>query len=130
MDEELPELVDVYATATYSKCLYSQLSQDELDSLYRFTTCKDHLKKKIASINYDPIYSHGANNNGNFDYSVQFKISVRRLKWEGARSNIWKHFDTDIWERGYETMIKLSRIHQKWLIYLSTLFEPYTCVRK
>ena len=113
-DKALPDLVEVYATATYSQCPYSQLSQDDLDSLYRFTTSKDHLKNNIASINYDRIYSHGADNAGTFEHSIQFRISVKRQNlWEGARSYIWKHLGTDVWERGNGTKIKLSRIHQK-----------------
>ena len=53
----LPEIVNVYATATFSQCPYLQLSQEDLDSLYMFITSKDHLKNNIASIHYDKIYS-------------------------------------------------------------------------
>ena len=110
----LPEIVDVFATATFSLCAYSQLSQDDLDSLYRFITSKEHLKKNIASIHYDKIYSLGSDNAGTFEHAVQFRIGVRRQNlWEGPRSYIWKHLGSDVWERGSGTLIKLSHIHQK-----------------
>ena len=68
----LPELVDVYATAAFSRCPNSQLNQDYLDSVCRFVTSKDHLN--IASIHHDRIFTFGANNTGTFEHSVQFKL--------------------------------------------------------
>ena len=114
VSEMLPKLVDVYATATFSQCPNSQLTQEYLDSLYRFITSKDHLKKNIANIYYDRIYDLGANHAGTFEHSVQFRMAVKSQNlWEGCRSYIWKHLGSDVWERGNGTKIKLSRIHQK-----------------
>ena len=80
----MPEIVNVYATATFSQCPYLQLSQEDLDSLYMFITSKDHLKNNIASIHYDKIYSLWSSNAGTFDHAVQFRIGVRRQNlWEG-----------------------------------------------
>ena len=110
----MPEEVDIYATATFSQCPNVQLTQDDLVSLHHFITSEEYLKKNVARIHYDRVYTLGENHTGSYEHSVQPRIVVKRLNlWEGARSYIWKHLGSDIWERSNGTLIKLSRIHQK-----------------
>ena len=110
----MPEKIDIYATATFSQCPNVQLTQDDLDSLHHFITSEEYLKKNVAIIHYDRVYTLGENHTGSYEHSVQPRIVVKRLNlWEGARSYIWKHLGSDIWERSNGTLIKLSHIHQK-----------------
>lgn len=110
----LPDIVEVYALASFKNSPHASLTQDDLNSLGRFITSKDHLQRNIARVHYDTISSNGMNSNGTYSYTVQVKILVlRKHLWEGARSYIWKHLGSDIWERGNGTKISLSRIHQK-----------------
>ena len=37
----------VHATAVFKNCPHAQLTQDDIDSLGRFITCTDHLKKNV-----------------------------------------------------------------------------------
>ena len=108
-----PDIVDVYALASFKNSPHASLTQDDLNSLGRFITSKDHLQRNIARVHYDTISSNGMISNGTYSY-IQVKILVlRKHLWEGARSCIWKHLGSDIWERGNGTKISLSRIHQK-----------------
>ena len=110
----LPDIVEVYALASFRNSPNASLMQDDIESMGRFVTSKDHLKRNVAKVEYDIISSNGINSNGTYDYTVQVKILVfRRNRWEGVRSYIWKHLGSDIWERGNGTIISLSRIHQK-----------------
>ena len=110
----LPDIVEVYALASFRNSPNASLMRDDIESMGRFVTSKDHLKRNIAKVEYDVITSDGINSNGTYDYTVKVKILVfRRNLWEGARSYIWKHLGSDIWERGNGTIISLSRIHQK-----------------
>ena len=88
--------------------------QDEIDSLGRFLTSKDHLKRNIANIHIERVFNNGGNDVGSYEHSVQVKLEVWRCNlWEGARSYIWKRLGSDIWERGNGMKISSSRIHQK-----------------
>ena len=112
--EALQNKVDVYATAHFKQCPNAQITQDEIDSLGRFLTSKDHLGRNISNISIESVFSDGVNYNGTFEHSVQVKLQVWQSNlWQGARSYVWKHLGTDIWERGNGTKISLSRIHQK-----------------
>ena len=112
--DDLPEIVVVHATAVFRNCPNVSIAQDDLDSVARFITSKDHLVKNIDSIQYDRISNHGMDNNGTYEHSVQVRIAVRRKNlWEGARSYLWKHLAHDLWERSNGTTITLTRIHVK-----------------
>ena len=102
------------ATAVFRNCPNVSIAQDDLDSVARFITSKDHLVKNIDSIQYDRISNHGMDNNGTYEHSVQVRVAVRRKNlWEGARSYLWKHLAHDLWERSNGTTITLTRIHVK-----------------
>ena len=110
---KVPDIVTVYATATFENSP-SRLTQDEVESLGRFITNKEHLKRNIADVQVDHFSSQEVRA-GYFKHTVQIKISVRTAGlWEGARSYIWKHLGDDSWERGNGTRITLGRIHQKY----------------
>ena len=112
--DDLPEIVVVHATAVFRNCPNVSIAQDDLDSVARFITSKDHLVKNIDSIQYDRISNHGMDNNGTYEHSVQVRVAVRRKNlWEGARSYLWKHLAHDLWERSNGTTITLTRIHVK-----------------
>ena len=96
----------VHATAVFRNCPNVSIAQDDLDSVARFITSKDHLVKNIDSIQYDRISNHGMDNNGTYEHSVQVRIAVRRKNlWEGARSYLWKHLAHDLWERSTQVYI-------------------------
>ena len=110
---KVPDIVSVYATATFENSP-SHLTQDEVESLGRFITNKEHLKRNIADVQVDHFSSQEVRA-GYFKHTVQIKISVRTAGlWEGAGSYIWKHLGDDSWERGNGTRITLGRIHQKY----------------
>ena len=112
--EDMPEIGEVYATAVFPKCPIVSIAQDDLDSVARFITSKDHLMKNIDSIKYGRILNHRRYDNGTFEHSVQVRMAVRRKNlWEGARSYLWKHLANDLWERSNGTSITLTRIHVK-----------------
>ena len=48
----LPDIVDVYALATFEHCPYENLTQDDMDSLGRFITSKDHLQRNMQIVRY------------------------------------------------------------------------------
>ena len=113
-DVDLPEEVVIFAKACFGNCPFDHLSQDDMESLTRFITSKDHLKKNIAKIQFDRVYFEGRNERGTYEHLVNVRMSVlRRNLWQGARAYIWKHLGSDVWERGNGTTIELSRIHQK-----------------
>ena len=104
----------VHATAVFKNCPNAQLTQDDIESLGRFITCTDHLKKNVATVHHDLVFSDGVDMNGTFQHSVQVRIVVRTENlWQGARSYLWKHLGNDEWERSNGTTITLIRIHQK-----------------
>ena len=104
----------MYALAIFEHFPYENLTQDDMDSLGRFITSKDHLQRNIANFQILNVYNNGANAVGTFDHAVQVKIAVLRCNlWEGVRSYLWKHLGSDLWERSNGTTISLSRIHQK-----------------
>ena len=67
----------VHATAVYKNCPHAQLTQDDIDSLGRFITCTDHLKKNVAIVHHDLVFSDGIDMNDKFQHSVQVRIVVR-----------------------------------------------------
>ena len=95
-------------------CPHARVTQDDVDSLGRFITCTDHLRKNIVKVHHDLVTYDGFDANGTFKHSVHIRIEVRRRNlWEGARSYLWQHLGNDIWESSHGTMISLIRIHQK-----------------
>ena len=62
----------MYALAIFEHCPYENLTQDDMNSLGRFITTKDHLQR--------------ANAVGNFDHAVQVKIAA-------LRCNLWEFTD-------------------------------------
>ena len=98
--EQLPEIVVIHAKACFERCPNDILFQDDLDSVTRFVTSKDHLKRNITSVEFDRVTFDGVDEGGTFEHSVQLRIAVlQRNLWQGARAYIWKHLGADIWER-------------------------------
>ena len=110
-----PELdvVELFATAVFANSSYSQLNQDEFQSLGRFATSSEHLARNIVRVIIDRHDSRSAAD-GKFVHSAQVRIHVRTNRlWESPRSYVWKHLGQDTWDRGNGTRITIRRIHQK-----------------
>ena len=86
--------------------------QDEIESLYRFITSKDHLQRNIKNIKMNYLSTKYIRNS--FEHLVEVKLFVNTDQlWESPRNYIWKHLGNDsVWTRGNGTEIRLTRIHQ------------------
>ena len=114
LENDLPEIVVVYAKACFASCPVNSLSHDDLESLSRFINSKDHLQKNIANIQFESVRFDGVDDRGLFEHSVQVKLAVlRRNLWQGARAYVSKHLGSEIWERSNGSTIVLNRINQK-----------------
>jgi len=81
--EQLPEIVVIHAKACFERCPNDILFQDDLDSLTRFVTSKDYLKKNITSVEFDRVTFDGVDEGGTFEHSVQLRIAVlQRNLWQ------------------------------------------------
>ena len=109
---EIPPVVTIYAMAVVEDSPYVTLADEELDSLRRFLTCKDHLMRNIAHIEFNHLSSRELRSR--FKHIIDVKIHVKTANlWEGARSYIWRHIGNDTWTRTNGTRIELVKIHQK-----------------
>jgi hypothetical protein len=109
----VPTIAVVHATAIFEDCPSSVVTQDEIDSLVRFLTSKDHLSRNIDNIVYNVLSSREFRNE-RFKHTVQVQLNVKTANlWESARGYIWKHLGADSWTRGNGTRMTLVRIHQK-----------------
>ena len=108
-----PDVIEVFAEAVFECSPSPSLTQDELESLGRFTTSLEHLQRNIRNIVVDRHSSHGVYD-GRFTHTANIRIFVRGENlWQSARSYLWKYLGQDSWERGNGTVISLKRIHQK-----------------
>jgi hypothetical protein len=102
----------IHATADIEDSPNGNLIDEELDSLLRFITSRDHLKQNNNNIEFEHVSTREFRTK--FKHLVGVKINVKTVNlWEAARSYIWKHIGNDTWTRGNETKITLARIHQK-----------------
>ena len=106
--------VTIYATAIIEDSVYATLVNDDVESLVRFLTSKEHLLRNIAHIEYNPLSSREFRNS-KFKHTVQVMLHVKTEHlWEGPRGYIWRHLGSDnSWTRGNGTTITLVKIHQK-----------------
>ena len=109
----IPPIVPVHATAIFENSPNSNVMQDEIDSLVRIITSKNHLARNVNDVLYSILPSTEFGNQ-TFKHTVQVQINVKTANlWEGARGYIWKHLGSDTWTRGNGTRIGLVRILQK-----------------
>ena len=102
-----PSAVTIHATAVIENSPFQCFCQDELDSIVRFVTNKDHLRKNVANIKYCNASTRVQN--GALMHFVQIEILVNvESLWESPRSYLWKHVGQDSWERGNGSTIKLT----------------------
>ena len=108
-----PQFATVYTTAVIENSPYSSFSQDEWESIGRFATNKDHLRKNISNLQYCRSSTRNIGNNL-FEHIVEIQIlvSIESL-WQSPRAYLWKHIGQDYWERGNGSKIRLTKIHQK-----------------
>ena len=103
----------MHATAIFENSPNEIVTQDEIDSLVRFITSKDHLARNVNDIQYSVLSSREFGDR-KFKHTAQVMINMKTADlWEGARGYIWKHLGLDTWTRGNGTRIALVRIHQK-----------------
>ena len=106
-------IVTIHATAVLEDSPFSTLMQEEVDSLVRFVTNKEHLARNIENIVYDHLSSREFRST-RFKHTVALKLIVKTANlWEGPRNYLWKHIGQDTWTRGNGTLINIVRIHQK-----------------
>ena len=106
-----PAVAVIHATAIIQNSPYHSFSQDEWNSILRFITNKDHLKKNVTNVEYCQSSSKDQGNTC-FMHSVLLKILVKTEPlWESPRSYLWKHVGQDTWERGNGSSIMLTKIH-------------------
>ena len=104
--------VTLNATAVIENSPYGSFCQDEWESILRFATDKDHLKRNIENFKY--CHSTTKRLQDAFVHSVNLEIQVRTTSlWETPRSYLFKHVGQDSWERGNGSTIRLTKIHQK-----------------
>ena len=103
----------VHVTVIFENSRNEIVKQDEIDSLVRFITSKDHLARNVNDIQYSVLSSREFGDQ-KFKHTAQVMINMKTaILWEGARGYIWKHLGLDTWTRGNGTRIALVRIHQK-----------------
>ena len=111
--ESIPPIVTIDATSIFDDSPNHTLMNDEVDSLVRFLTNKEHLSRNICNIEYSHLSSREVSTS-KYKHTVGLKIQVRAGNlWEGPRSYLWKHIGQDTWSRGNGTSINVVRIHQK-----------------
>ena len=106
-------IVTIHATAVFDDSPNHNLTNDEVDSLVRFLTNKDHLNRNILHIEYSHLSSRESTTD-KYKHTVGLKVQVKTENlWEGPRSYLWKHIGQETWSRGNGTSINVIRIHQK-----------------
>ena len=90
--------ITLNATAIIENSPYGNFCQDEWESIIRFATDKDHLKRNIKNLKCCHSTTRRLENNA-FMHSVNLEIQVRALSlWATPRSYLFKHVGQDSWE--------------------------------
>ena len=103
----------VHAVARVENSPYTEVTQDDVNSLERFIFSEEHLKKNIVKALFQPL--------SKWEISVQLHVDRTSL-WENPRSYVWKHFGgTNFWDRNNGTISSLSR--SMWIdLFTSFIF--------
>ena len=106
-------IAPVFATAIIKGSPFSTFATEELDSLVRFLTDKEHLKRNILNIEYGLTSSRECSDKS-YQHVVSLKLTVSTASlWESPRSYLWKHIGQNTWTRGNGSEINVIKIHQK-----------------
>ena len=85
----------VHATVIIENSPYPTFVNDELQSMIRFLTQKDHLKRNIMHIEYNHQSTREFRNNG-FKHVVGLKVMVKTADlWETPRRYLWRNVGQD-----------------------------------
>ena len=114
MKQVVSEYVSIHATAVVEDSPNVTLTNDEIESIYKFIASKEHLIKNIADAKANHLSSREFRNL-KFKHTVEVIIIVKTANlWEGARSYIWRHLGAgNTWTRGNGSKINLVKIHEK-----------------
>ena len=108
-----PEIVVIHGTVIIDKSPFNLLAQEEVDSISRFITQKEHMKKNIMNIEYNLLSSINSEC-GLFRHTISLRLFVKTVNlWETPRSYVFRHVGQDTWERGNGSDIRITRIHRK-----------------
>ena len=108
-----PEIVVIHGTVIIDKSPFNLLAQEEVDSISRFITQKEHMKKNIMNIEYNLLSSINSEC-GLFRHTISLRLFVKTVNlWETPRSYVFRHVGQDTWERGNGSDIRITKIHQK-----------------
>ena len=108
-----PPQIVIHATGVIENSPYTAFANDEWESIVRFITSKEHLRKNIKDVKYSYLTTRACSDNL-FVHVVGLQILVDTGPLlESPRSYIWRHFGQESLDRGNGSSIKLTKIHQK-----------------
>ena len=111
-ENAVPPVVKIYATAVIDNSPNEAITNDDINSVSKILTNRDHLAQNIVNIEYTYVSTREFREK--FKHSVGLVISVQTCNlWEGARSYIYKHTGRDTWTLRNGSVVDIVRIHQK-----------------
>ena len=85
-----PEVIEVFAEAVFSSSPSPSLTQDELESLGRFVTNLDHLRRNISNIVLDQVCT-SKQGDKKYVHTANVRVFVKGGNlWQRSRSYLWK----------------------------------------
>ena len=112
LENTVPPVVKIHATAVIDNSPNEALSNDDINSVAKILTNRDHLAQNILNIEYSYLSTREIREK--FKHSVGIVISVQTCNlWEGARSYIYRHTGRDTWTLRNGSVVNIARIHQK-----------------
>ena len=111
-ENAVPPVVKIYATAVIDNSPNEAITNDDINSVFKILTNRDHLAQNIVNIEYTNVSTREFREK--FKHSVGIVISVKTCNlWEGARSYIYRHTGRDTWTLRNGSVVNIARIHQK-----------------
>ena len=111
-ENAVPPVVKIHATAVIDNSPNEAITNDDINSVSKILTNRDHLAQNIVNIEYTNVSTREFREK--FKHSVGIVISVKTCNlWEGARSYIYRHTGRDTWTLRNGSVVNIARIHQK-----------------
>ena len=107
-------MVTVYCTATLENCPGRMWNAEYDDSIRRFLHSEYHLQENVLSGDIKHLSTRSCRKN-TFEHTMSVILSVKTTRlWENPARYVQKHLSLENFgRRTKETVVKLSRIHQK-----------------
>ena len=111
-ENTVPPVVQIHVTAIIDNSPNEALTNDDINSVAKILTNRDHLAQNIVNIEYSYVSTREFGEK--FKHSVGIVLSVQTCNlWEGARSYIYRHTGRDTWTLRNGSVVDIVRIHQK-----------------